>query len=226
MSSHIYTYYQVLGLQPAVSSLEIKRAYRRLVKNIHPDIGHKKQSASERAKANERMAKLNEAYETLKDKSTRAAYDSLIGVNGRGKPTVIQLRVENSEEIRAQYLKQIFQPVQQKVSRILSRYKKELLELSQDIYDEELLGQFERYSNEIESTLLQASQTMTKHPAPSSLSAAELMMRHSIAQAADGLEELKRFCTNYDYNQLIMATNLFRESNDLSKQAQNLTRSC
>lgn len=224
MSSHNYTYYQVLGLQPAVSSLEIKRAYRRLVKSIHPDIEHKKQSASERAKANERMAKLNEAYETLKDKSTRAAYDALIGVNGRGK--VIRLPVENSEEIRAEYLKQIFQPVRQKVSHILARYKKELLQLSQDIYDEELVGQFEIYSHEIESILRQASQTMTKHAAPSSLSAAELMMRHSIAQAADGLEELKHFCTNYDYNHLIMATNLFRESNDLSKQAQNLTRSC
>ena len=224
MASHNYTYYQVLGLQPAVSSLEIKRAYRRLVKSIHPDIEHTKQSASERAKANERMAKLNEAYETLKDKSSRAAYDSLIGVNGRGR--VIQFPIENSEEIRAQYLKQVFQPVRHKVSRILSSYKKELLQLSQDIFDEALVAEFENYTDEIESTLRQASQTMTKHPAPSSLSAAELMMRHSIAQAADGLEELRRFCINYDYNQLSMAGNLFRESNDLSKQAQDLTRSC
>jgi curved DNA-binding protein CbpA len=226
MSSHNYTYYQVLGLEPAVSSLEIKRAYRRLVKSLHPDIGHKKQSASEQAKANERMAKLNEAYETLKDKSARAAYDSLIGVNGRGSPKVIRFPVENSEQIRAEYLNLTFHPVRQKISHILSRYKKELVHLSQDIYDEALVEQFEIYSNEIESVLRQASQNMSKHPAPSSLSAAELMMRHSIAQAADGLEELKRFCGNYDYNHLAMATNLFRESNDLSKQALHLTRSC
>ena len=109
MSSHNHTYYQVLGLEPAVSSLEIKHAYRRLVKSLHPDIEHKKQSASERVKANARMARLNEAYETLKDKSARAAYDSLIGVNGRGNTKVIRLPIENSEQIRAQYLNQTFQ---------------------------------------------------------------------------------------------------------------------
>ena len=98
--------------------------------------------------------------------------------------------------------------------------------MSQDIYDQNLLEEFEIYSNEIESVLRNASQTMSKHPAPSSLSAAELMMRYSIAQAADGLEELKRFYMNYDYNHLTMATNLFRESNDLSTQALNLSRGC
>jgi curved DNA-binding protein CbpA len=226
MSVHKYTYYQVLGLQPAVSSLEIKRAYRRLVKSLHPNISHKKQNAAELEKANKRMAKLNEAYETLKDKSSRAAYDSLIGVNGRGNAKSIKLSIENSEYIREQYLKQIFEPVRQKVSRILSRYKKQLVQLSQDIYDQNLLEEFEIYSNEIESVLRNASQTMSKHPAPSSLSAAELMMRYSIAQAADGLEELKRFYMNYDYNHLTMATNLFRESNDLSTQALNLSRGC
>ena len=98
--------------------------------------------------------------------------------------------------------------------------------MSQDIYDEKLVEHFENYSNEIESTLLQASQSMSKHAAPSSLLAAELMMRHSIAQAADGLEELKHFCKNYDYSHLTMASSLFRESSNLSQQAVNLTRSC
>jgi hypothetical protein len=226
MSSHNYTYYQVLGLQPAASSQEIKLAYRQLVKSLHPDIEHIKQTASQKIKANERMAKVNEAYATLKDKSARAAYDSIIGVNGRGNAKVIKFPVENSEQIRAEYLNQTFHPARQKIGRVLSQYKKELAELSQDIYDDKLVANFEVYCSDVESTLRQASQNMTKYPAPSSLSAPELMMRHAIAQAADGLEELKRFCGNYDYNHLAIATNLFRESNDLSKQALHLTRSC
>ena len=126
MSVHKYTYYQVLGLQPAVSSLEIKRAYRRLVKSLHPDISHKKQNAAELEKANKRMAKLNEAYETLKDKSSRAAYDSLIGVNGRGNAKSIKLSIENSEYIREQYLKtNILSLYAKKLVAILSRYKKQ-----------------------------------------------------------------------------------------------------
>jgi hypothetical protein len=50
------------------------------------------------------------------------------------------------------------------------------------------------------------------------------MMRYAIAQAADGLEEMKRFCQNYDYDHLSMAGNLFREYADLSKKALYLSR--
>ncbi len=223
MSVHKHTYYQVLGLEPAVSSLEIKLAYRTLVKSVHPDIGHKKLTPHQIENATQQTAKLNEAYETLKDKSKRAAYDSLIGVNGKGK--VVKLSLENSLEQREQYLAKVFYPARQRINRILSKYKKQLAELSQDIYDQNLVDEFERYIDEVESTLLVASQSMTRQAAPSSLSAAELMMRYSIAQAADGLEELRYFCGNYDYNHLSMADNLFKESSNLSKQAFSLTRS-
>lgn len=50
------------------------------------------------------------------------------------------------------------------------------------------------------------------------------MMRYSIAQAVDGLEEARRFCQNYDYNHLHMAGNLFKESNELSRKALQLTK--
>jgi hypothetical protein len=50
------------------------------------------------------------------------------------------------------------------------------------------------------------------------------MMRYGIAQAADGLEEMRRFCQNYDYDHLTMAENLFRIALDLSRQAQRLAR--
>jgi len=205
--------------------LEIKQAYRRLVKSLHPDIAYKDLTKVQQVRANERMATLNEAYETLKDKSMRAAYDSSIGVNGRGNTKVIKFPLDNSGQARDQYLQQVLYPERQKITHILSKYKKQLARLSEDIYDEGLVAEFEDYSNKIESTLHHASHIMTKQPAPLALSAAELMMRHAIAQAADGLEELKRFCSNYDYNHLIMAGNLFRESNDLSKQALHLTRS-
>ena len=46
----------------------------------------------------------------------------------------------------------------------------------------------------------------------------------AFAQAADGLEEMRRFCQNYDYDHLSMAGNLFRIAVDLSRQAQRLAR--
>ncbi len=226
MSLPVYksTYYQVLGVQPGVSTAEIKRAYRRLVKSYHPDIEYVEMTESERTKANQRMIRLNEAYETLKDKSTRAAYDSEIGVNGRGAQAAGKYGLAGSEQNREQYLQQIFHPMRQKITRVLAKYKKQLIDLSQDIYDQHLVDDLENYANEIESVLRQASQAMAKNQPPPSVSVAELMMKYAIAHAVDGLEELRYYCGNYDYNHLTMAGNLFRESNNLSRQALHLTK--
>ena len=61
------TYYDVLGVTPDVSQVEIKRAYRKLVKNHHPDVADRELTARQRNLANEITRKLNEAYEILKD---------------------------------------------------------------------------------------------------------------------------------------------------------------
>lgn len=52
-------YYQMLGLAPEVSALEIKRAYRTLVKNHHPDVDYHDQDVSERKRATEYMMQIN-----------------------------------------------------------------------------------------------------------------------------------------------------------------------
>jgi curved DNA-binding protein len=59
-------YYSILGVSKSASQEEIKKAYRNLVMEHHPDKGgdHAKFSA------------INEAYETLKDPAKRAEYDS------------------------------------------------------------------------------------------------------------------------------------------------------
>lgn len=220
MSLPVYksTYYQVLGIQPGVSTAEIKRAYRRLVKSYHPDIEYHQLTESERTKANQRMARLNEAYETLKDKSSRAAYDASIGVNGRGGAAAGKSWPVWSEQTREQYLNQIFFPMRQKITRVLSKYKKQMHDLSQDIYDQDLVDELDNYGNEIESVLRQASQALAKTPPPPSLSVAELMMKYAIANAVDGLEELRYFCGNYDYNHLLMATFLENQISYPGKQ--------
>lgn len=224
MSFYKSTYYQVLGLQPGVSSLEIKQAYRRLAKSYHPDVDRSKWTTDQKSEAHQIMARLNEAYETLKDKSKRAAYDSLIGVNGRGSQTT-DIFSDDTEQKRQYYLNQIFHPARQKVSRILSQYKTQLNNLSQDIYDQNLVAELENYGNRIESALSTASHAMNNHKAPPSLSAAELMLRLAMVHAVDGLEELRYFFSNYNYDHLMTAGSLFRESNKLSRQAFSLCKS-
>src|SRR5438067_609764 len=63
-------YYKILGVQRGASEEEIKKAYRRLARKYHPDV-------SKEANAKEKFQDVSEAYETLRDKEKRAAYDSL-----------------------------------------------------------------------------------------------------------------------------------------------------
>jgi curved DNA-binding protein len=63
-------YYAVLGVDRKASEADIRKAFRRLAKEWHPD-GNKKTGA------NERYREINEAYEVLKDPEKRAKYDAL-----------------------------------------------------------------------------------------------------------------------------------------------------
>jgi curved DNA-binding protein CbpA len=66
-------YYAILGVPKQAKYQEIKAAYRRLVKNYHPDVGH---NDSHNSLSNEDMIrKINAAYEVLSDKDKRNEYD-------------------------------------------------------------------------------------------------------------------------------------------------------
>ncbi len=63
-------YYKILGVERGAGEDEVKKAYRKLARRYHPDV-------SKEANAKERFQEVSEAYETLRDKEKRAAYDSL-----------------------------------------------------------------------------------------------------------------------------------------------------
>lgn len=62
-------FYEVLGCRKGASIEEIKGAYRRLAKELHPDRNPGDHSCEHRFK------EINEAYDVLKDNDRRAAYD-------------------------------------------------------------------------------------------------------------------------------------------------------
>ena len=62
-------YYKILGVSRDVDAAEIKKAYRKLVRQYHPDANPGNKDAEEHFK------KVNEAYEVLSDSQKRAQYD-------------------------------------------------------------------------------------------------------------------------------------------------------
>lgn len=61
-------YYEVLGVSRAVTKEELKKQYRSLARQYHPDVNGEPD-------AGERFKEISEAYEVLSDDDKRAAYD-------------------------------------------------------------------------------------------------------------------------------------------------------
>lgn len=63
-------YYQALGIERTASTADIKKAYRKLAHQYHPDV-------SKDPKGEEKFKEVAEAYAILKDKEKRREYDEL-----------------------------------------------------------------------------------------------------------------------------------------------------
>ena len=71
--------YQILGVARTASEADIKKAYRRRAKDLHPDRNQ------DDPKAQDRFAELNGAYEILGDEAKRKQFDRG-EIDGEGKP--------------------------------------------------------------------------------------------------------------------------------------------
>jgi curved DNA-binding protein len=64
-------YYETLGVPRTASDADIKKAFRKLAREYHPDV------AKDKKKAEEKFKEINEAYEVLSDPAKRKRYDEL-----------------------------------------------------------------------------------------------------------------------------------------------------
>ena len=70
-------YYKILGVDKDASQDEIKKAYRKLSKQWHPDLNHSPE-------AKDKFAEINEAYEVLSNPEKRSEYDNPSPFGGFG----------------------------------------------------------------------------------------------------------------------------------------------
>ena len=64
-------YYEVLGVERDVSEAELKSAFRRIAREVHPDVN------SDDPEAEAKFKQAAEAYEVLSDPERRRTYDAL-----------------------------------------------------------------------------------------------------------------------------------------------------
>jgi curved DNA-binding protein CbpA len=65
-------YYALLGVEPGATVAQVKKAYRTLAKQYHPDVNNSPDAA-------EKFREITEAYDTLTDPDRRRRYDRLHG---------------------------------------------------------------------------------------------------------------------------------------------------
>jgi curved DNA-binding protein len=71
MAVEFKDYYKLLGVPRTASSDDIRKAFRKLAREYHPDVAKDKKNAEEKFK------EINEAYEVLGDADKRKKYDTL-----------------------------------------------------------------------------------------------------------------------------------------------------
>jgi molecular chaperone DnaJ len=70
------SYYEILGIDRSATEADIKRAFRKLAQQWHPDVNTD-------AEASEKFKEINEAYQVLSDPKRRQIYD-VVGKSGLG----------------------------------------------------------------------------------------------------------------------------------------------
>lgn len=227
-------HYNTLHVNPDASQAEIKHAYRRLVKQFHPD-------TNQEIADHEQIIRINAAYEVLRDAQSRRSYDQQLYVaktSRRQRPTVVQRERQqrtaaaqkqyhasrktgrDADEQLEQWVYQVYQPVNRLICRILGSLEEQIEELAADPFDDELLEAFQVYIKTCRDWLAQAQITFRSMPNPPSVAGVAAHLYYCLNQMGDGLDELDYFPLNYDERYLHMGQELFRIAAGLRSEAQ------
>ena len=215
----ITNHYNILKVNPTATQAEIKQAYRRLVKVLHPD-------SNKETAGHEQIIRLNAAYEVLGDPQRRHYYDrELSEKSQQPKPDIRQSYRKqetgrDADEQMEQWLTKVYKPVNRMLTNILTPLKKEIDELSADPFDDELLGAFQNYLDTSRDFLKKAYGLFRSMPNPPNLAGVAAQFYYCLNHVSDGIEDLEMFTLNYDDHYLHTGQELFKIAGRLRREAQ------
>lgn len=123
-------YYQILKVSPKATNAEIKSAYRRLARKIHPDV-----NATDTQEASKEFAKIAKAYEILSNPKQRAEYDRSL-LNNQYRTSADGDSVFSSENSHAKRWRQMAyeRRYNEIIDRMIADERKETMALQRAIF--------------------------------------------------------------------------------------------
>ncbi|MDX2216174.1 MAG: DnaJ domain-containing protein [Oculatellaceae cyanobacterium bins.114] len=229
-------HYDTLDIHSAASQAEIKQAYRRLVKQHHPDV-------NQDGGNHDRIASINAAYEVLGDPQRRHSYDQHLSYQTHGGIDIEAIRRDRQERTTAAqnrhrrrqtghdsdeqlqlWLNRVYQPVNRLLNQILNPLQDQIDDLAADPFDDELLEEFLLYLEECRDFLQKAQSLFRSIPNPSNVAGVAAHLYYCLNQVGDGIDELERFTSSYDEHYLHTGQELFRIAKGLRREAQAALR--
>ncbi|MFM8300603.1 MAG: J domain-containing protein [Microcystis aeruginosa] len=223
-------HYQTLEISHKSTPDEIKRAYRRLARQFHPD--SQNDSAS-----HDKIVAINAAYEILSDPRLRKDYDNQLIANfpeKRAQRTATaqanyhryKEAVQEDESLVKQWYNQTYSPINRLIGQIIRPLKGQIDHLSADPFDDQLMAVFQDYLETCRQNLDRAKTLFSQRPNPAKMAKVAASLYYCLNHLTDGLEELETFTLNYDDRSLHTGQEMFRMAQRLQVEAKQIASQC
>ncbi len=218
--------YEILGVTVQASPVELKSAYRNLVKKHHPDAGGDEK----------KILELNAAWEVLGDPESRLKYDLEIscqkslsveakqrGVRDACANAVARVAKSKSaqeDDALSRWLLKVYLPIDRLLGQIINPFPEQLRALSADPYDDSLMESFCLYLEQSRNRLDKVNNLYRAISIPVSAREFGLSLYHCLSKVEDSIAEFERYTMGYVDDYLHDGREMLREAKKLRSHLQ------